>query len=111
MGTNYYTKKRNKNMHIGKSSMGWQFLFQGYKEFNLNSKEDWIKYLIRYKKKIYNEYDEEVSLEEFKEMIVFKSPYNKLLLSHYDECEKSNRLEEYCIKDKDNYTILYNDFR
>lgn len=110
MGTNYYTKKRNKDFHIGKSSIGWQFLFQGYKEFNLNSKKDWFKYLKRYNKKIYDEYEEEIDLNDFFKLIETKNS-NSNLLNHYDECVKTNQLEDYCNKDEDNYTILYNDFR
>ena len=58
MGTNYYTVPKKPtlyphNLHIGKSSAGWKFLFQGYQGYeleynkliNINSVEDWKNYL------------------------------------------------------------------
>ena len=45
MGMNYYVKNEELEVRIGKSSMGWQFLFYGYKELGLNSKKDWDQFL------------------------------------------------------------------
>lgn len=54
MGTNYYTRKKcaccgsvsdENDLHIGKSSGGWKFLFAPYPEMNLTSWREWRKYL------------------------------------------------------------------
>ena len=62
MGTNYYT---HLNQHIGKSSCGWKFLFRYYN--NYNTIED-VKNFIKLNK-IFNEYGEEVTFEEFWENV------------------------------------------
>jgi hypothetical protein len=78
MGTNYYVKintcqecgRSEEEIHIGKSSYGWQFLFaynggEYYK--NKNELEAWLE-----GRKIFDEYDREISKEDFWEMIETK---------------------------------------
>lgn len=89
MGTNFYAIKRkpslyNTPLHIGKSSGGWMFLFHGYQDYhfdnefyydeaiNINSIEDWAKYLKNDNIVILNEYDEEYTYEEFFKMVFYK---------------------------------------
>lgn len=75
MGTNYYVAKNlceccnryDEEYHIGKSSWGWAFTFQGYKYDNLTSWKLWKEYLKD--QIIKNEYGETVSYEEFVKMI------------------------------------------
>lgn len=110
MGMNFYIKSNDKEIHIGKSSLGWQFLFEGNKELNLNSKKEWIDFLFNNEENIYNELNEIIPKNEFLELIEFKSSKNKLLLNHYDETIKVGYKED-VIKDIDGYTILYNEFR
>ena len=89
MGTNYYAhinvcgccNRPEKKLHIGKSSMGWTFTFRGYKEYDFDEQEyrevgreiksykEWLKVLSKSNVRIFNEYNEEVSLEEFKFLI------------------------------------------
>jgi len=74
MGTNYYTKlkeckhcNRYEEVHLGKSSAGWQFSFQyngGEYYKNIEQMKEWLK-----GKQILNEYEEKVSYEEFWEMV------------------------------------------
>lgn len=84
MGTNYYSKEYKGNRckscgrsdeveekHIGKSSGGWQFCFDHwYNEHN--SFNDWKKYLEQENVKIFDEYNREVSLNEFIEIVESK---------------------------------------
>ncbi len=79
MGTNYYHRidicescNRYKEKHIGKSSAGWQFSFQGYREDEdipkIASFEDWKREL-QADGKIFDEYGREMSFEEFVEYV------------------------------------------
>lgn len=82
MGTNYYAVKKkpslyNGALHIGKSSCGWKFCFQGYEdELNIKSIEDWKKYLKSDDIVILNEYDEEVSYNDFFKLVEEKQKEN-----------------------------------
>lgn len=114
MGTNYYMRTRSTTckccqraneediIHIGKSSWGWTFSFMGYtKEWHvprIESYKDWKMTLSNPDTYIMNEYDEEVSKEEFFEMVEDKQK------------EKGNRnhAEDYtenCFLDKDGYSF------
>ena len=80
MGTNYYLRTnicekcgRYDEIHIGKSSMGWPFIFEAH---NLQFPDDgprigsWLDFLEYLKNgKIFNEYGEQISLNEFKEIV------------------------------------------
>jgi len=80
MGTNYYAVKKKPSLnreiiHIGKSSAGWKFLFRGYQkesdytsvrnDLNINSIEDWGEFLSNDEYVILDEYDDEISYEDF----------------------------------------------
>jgi hypothetical protein len=76
MGTNYYVEPppccptcghRADIVHIGKSSMGWRFTFRGYPEQGLTSAKAWFAYLEG--KRINDEYDRPVTLDEFKALV------------------------------------------
>ena len=81
MGTNYYARSkickecgRHDELHIGKSSGGWKFHFRGYRDswedVDIRSKKEWEEYLKD--KHIFNEYDEEVSYEDFFNLVELK---------------------------------------
>ena len=112
MGTNYYIK-RNKckkcgykpdGIHLGKSSAGWQFSFQyngGQYYKNIQEMKEWLK-----DKKIENEYEENVSYEDFWSMVDEKQ---KEKLNHADYCKEkySNNDNNFKI---DGYSFTDNEF-
>ena len=72
MGTNFYyreefnvcqTCKRPhevKEIHIGKRSYGWNFLFSSYKK----SYEEWVKFIKKHPDNLYDEYKRKVTADE-----------------------------------------------
>lgn len=82
MGTNYYAVMKKpslykKNIHIGKSSAGWKFNFRGYQdELNIKSLEDWKEFLKNKDLVILNEYDDEISYNDFFELVEYKQKEN-----------------------------------
>lgn len=76
MGTNYYliTNEcphcgRSDRQHIGKSSAGWAFMFQGSED--IRSYADWLRVLPT--GRIEDEYGTAIALEAFKFMVKAKS--------------------------------------
>jgi hypothetical protein len=92
MGTNFYLRRREEcpcckrplksDLHIGKSSCGWQFGFHGYREesdeVQLASCKDWFAFLatelVNENNEIMDEYDRPCTLEEFKAMVIQLQP-------------------------------------
>lgn len=81
MGTNYYVAKNlcdccnryDEEYHIGKSSYGWAFSFQGYKPERLVSWQAWKEFLKD--KIIMDEYGERINYDWFVNLIeTYKSP-------------------------------------
>lgn len=81
MGTNYYLKSQpcescgqcQNPLHIGKSSVGWRFLFRSYTfPLHINCFDDWLLELKNNKKLIYNEYNEKIDLYQLLELIESK---------------------------------------
>lgn len=113
MGTNYYWRHnicehcgRYEEVHIGKSSAGWQFTLHGYRdnlihlsdpEVELSVKvlswKDWKELLSR-EGKIFNEYGNEVPLADLVANV--EAPERKGMLNHYDYCQEHH---ESCLKD------------
>ena len=102
MGTNYYAVERkfaiHRNiLHIGKSSAGWKFLFQGYQDYeldwdkphiNINSIENWKDFLNNSTYGILNEYDEEISYDDFFKLVEEKQKeQNK---NNFSDCANVN---------------------
>ena len=121
MGTNYYQRtdickccNRFKERHIGKSSMGWQFNFQGFDEGYgmpiIRSFEDWKREL-KADGKIFDECGQELSFNEFVEFVESKQiePNN-----HYDECSKECEKRGYNMdndwKDDEGYAFTSSEF-
>lgn len=81
MGTNYYAVKKkptiNEPLHIGKSSAGWKFLFQEINKYNsfdsnleIHTFEQWKEFLENNDEiVILDEYDREVSIKDFLELV------------------------------------------
>lgn len=100
MGTNYYLVKNkpsiDSGLHIGKSSLGWRFLFHRHSGWDvdvpLNTFEQWRDYLKETTESgthvIMNEYDEIVSFDEFIEMVKEKQKENHSDMFSY--CENIN---------------------
>ena len=100
MGTNYYLVKNkpstDSGLHIGKSSLGWRFLFHKPPIWEtdkpLNTFEQWRDYLKETTESgnyvILNEYDEIVSLDDFLKMVANKQNENKPDMFEY--CENVN---------------------
>lgn len=100
MGTNYYLVKNKPSidncLHIGKSSIGWRFLFHKPAIWEvdkpLNTFEQWKDYLKETTESgshvIMNEYDEIVSLNDFLEMVANKQKEDKPDMFEY--CENVN---------------------
>lgn len=80
MGTNYYLKSKpcvtcghsENKKHIGKSSFGWQFHFRGYREDMLVSYKSWLEELNDPNKIIVDEYNDQIPLDDFKQLIESK---------------------------------------
>ena len=80
MGTNYYLRKnickccdRYDELHIGKSSAGWNFSLRVHSDEGLSTLDDWIQ---EFKKgKIFNEYEREVREEEMISIITERGEY------------------------------------
>ena len=119
MGTNYYQRRnicehcdRYDEKHIGKSSAGWQFSFQGYKDeakphlHTILSFIDWKKEL-QISGKIFDEYGRELSIEEFIELVEGKQsqPHNQ-----YDHCVKEGWNMDNDWKDQEGYAFTSSDF-
>jgi hypothetical protein len=126
MGTNYYVAKNlceccdryDREYHIGKSSMGWAFTFQGYKYDNLTTWKLWKEYLKD--QIIKDEYGDTISYEEFVEMVeTYKSPNyinsqnNRKNLSHNIQGKIDSRPwfnPEYDWDDEDGYSFTSLEF-
>ena len=109
MGTNYYAVKKKpslykRNIHIGKSSAGWLFLFRDNEEFHtypqfkkwLENNVDTGEYIL------FNEYNEEITKEELLNLIDRKQK---------DERNLSNPENFYYdVKNIDGYRFTDRDF-
>jgi len=115
MGTNYYHRTnicehcdRYDESHIGKSSGGWTFGFHGEREQNpdynplgqvIASFTDWKERLK--KGKIFDEYGDEISLEDFVKLVESKrdAKYNH---TEYCKTEYSSRADMNWLDDEGN---------
>lgn len=77
MGTNYYVRldcckecgRAQEELHIGKLSVGWPFHVHVIPEQSLNCWEDWLAFFKATGAKIYNEYDERVTIFGLNELV------------------------------------------
>lgn len=123
MGTNYYVikdkceccKRSTREYHIGKSSGGWAFSFQGYPWNKLTSWKAWKEFLKD--QPIEDEYGDPVSYDDFVKMVEqYKAPgfcneTGRVNLQHNDECKKSGWFNpEMDWDDEDGYSFTTREF-
>lgn len=78
MGTNYYWREepcgscgRADEMHVGKSSVGWVFVWQGYRDHDekpfapLDTAQAWLDFLRRGVGSVWDEYGVRQDVEKF----------------------------------------------
>ena len=116
MGTNYYHRtnicqccNRFNERHIGKSSAGWQFNFQGYNGYeipNIISFEDWKKEL-QSDGKIFDEYGRDISFKAFVQMVKSKQSQPN---NHYDYCIEQGYIMDNDWKDIKGYSFTSAEF-
>lgn len=106
MGTNYYAVKKKPTirepLHIGKSSCGWRFLFHEVNKYNdfdenleIHTFKQWKDFLENNNEiVILNEYDEEISVKDFLQMVKEKQEnkdnfdYNVKNVNGYRFCDR-----------------------
>ena len=123
MGTNYYVikdkceccKRSTREYHIGKSSGGWAFSFQGYPWNKLTSWKAWKEFLKD--QPIEDEYGDSVSYADFVKMVEeYKSPgfcneNGRVNLQHNDESRKQGWFNsETDWDDEDGYSFTTREF-
>lgn len=123
MGTNYYVikdkceccKRSTREYHIGKSSGGWAFSFQGYPWNKLTSWKAWKEFLKD--QAIENEYGDPVSYEDFVKMVEsYKAPgfcneNGRVNLQHNDEGKRKGWFNpETDWDDEDGYSFTTREF-
>lgn len=113
MGTNYYINNTDgEHIHIGKSSMGWQFIFNvanRYTNDPLDSFDSWMSYLdveTRKGAEIQDEYGRPITYQELRDHIVLKQIEGKNGWTATDDMigpwcarrrrEKLDVMETYC---------------
>lgn len=80
MGTNYYAYRNtcphcgrsDAPMHLGKSSAGWPFLFQGDRDEDLKDWPTWKAWLMASGAEIRTEYGDVVSVDDLEAKIIAK---------------------------------------
>ena len=130
MGTNFYVEPRvsSKDMrvlkkygydvpclHLGKSSSGWKFLFQGFydkpflgEEIDISSVSDWKQFVIKNELRIVDGYGKVYTWEQF-----IKFVDNRQEELSGEENEKTNPLYQIIGKtifNKDGYEFCFSDF-
>ena len=86
MGTNYYAKfeicdscGRSEEIHLGKSSCGWTFMFQSHDDPPIKSYRDLLDWLDQSDAQIFNEYQEKITVKEFRDIVENRSHPRGLL--------------------------------
>lgn len=98
MSTNYYVREnvcdccgRYDELHLGKSSMGWQFTFQyngGEYYKNVAEMRKWLE-----GKRIFDEYDKEISNDEFWQLV--ESKQKPEFKNHTIYCREHHGIREF----------------
>lgn len=101
MGTNYYARvEYDEVTHIGKSSFGWTFTFHA--TASIRSYKQWLKFLEDNDVKISDEYGEEISIDEFKELVESKRGSQN---NHTKDCQY-----EYSYLDEEGNSMTLGEF-
>lgn len=100
MGTNYYAIGigNDINLHIGKTSAGWKFLFQTIPDQNLFCFTQWCEFLRTKPVAIFDEYQRPQNVEDFIQMVK----------NRQDNALTSENMMNYL--DKDGYNFSWGDF-
>lgn len=101
MGTNYFLRVNNckecgryEEVHIGKKSFGWKFVFS----IDLgHSYKDVMKLLEENKNNIYNEYNENVFLDKFKKIV--EESQSELTHNTYNNNYTDEQGYDFCDRD------------
>ena len=122
MGTNHYVRKNHceccsrhdREYHIGKSSWGWAYTFQGYPYMKLDSWKNWKEFLKN--EVIIDEYGDVIPYDEFVQMVeTYKAPGFKrddghVNKSHHSYCKDNGYLTECDWVDEDGYSFTTTEF-
>lgn len=123
MGTNFYVIKNHchccnrydREYHIGKSSHGWAFSFQGYRYMKLDSWKAWKEFLKT--ETIYDEYGDPIEYDVFVKMVEsYKAPDfvrddgRKNLKHNQEGRAKGWYNPEYDWDDEDGYSFTSREF-
>lgn len=103
MGTNYYLKSiacktcghSQTELHIGKSSMGWKFLFNG-NDFYRSNFDSWMEEFKHPNKQIYDENNQKLTLEEFLDIVEKKSEGKCHLDSNFPAFYQDEKGYDFC---------------
>lgn len=109
MGTNYYVKMKacphcgrgGEDLHIGKSSGGWKFLFQRHDDMGLDSARIWFDFLAAPDRIIVDEYGQNVAFDDFKSLVERKQDDRLTGLN----CARLCGCSEWCRTHKSDETI------
>lgn len=112
MGTNFDVRYniceecgRYDDLHLGKSSIGWEFCFQGYeyhdfRQLRIRSIKDWKDFIDKNNGKIFDEYNRECTWDEIMTWTEGKKEGKK---------HESMQYTEY-YRDSEGYSFTDNDF-
>lgn len=120
MGCNYYHRtnicplcERYDERHIGKSSGGWQFNFQGYRDLSeetqIASYQDWLRELGK-GGEIVDEYGGQLTLVEFRERVENRGEQNWRNHTLYCQEHFPEHARLYCWLDLEGYSFTGCDF-
>ena len=111
MGKNYYLKLKHgvssdyfisAGLHIGKSSVGWKFVFQAYDFPRITSFNQWITKLKDSTYEIIDEDNEKIDLNELLELIESNSKEKSQ--------SENNKSERYYFQDEQGYEFCSVEF-
>lgn len=119
MGLNHYLRTkacekcghRKEELHIGKSSMGWQYHFEGYIEQSIVSLEDWMNEFKDENKEIVDENGEVIDKDDFLSMIYLKKLNDNINLYNVTVGQPQTEKEKKYCKERHNYCGHSSDFK
>ena len=115
MGTNYYAVRNRAStempIHIGKSSLGWLFHFQGQWIVDHDPPVEWHTYdqVIEWLKKYTVESDEYVIMDEYDKIVSLKDLV-ELIERKQEECKDNPDNFRYGVKNVNGYRFSEGEF-
>lgn len=103
MGTNYYIRmnacphcgRGDEDLHIGKSSGGWKFLFAKQEKHDLTDSAKWMEFIKKSDGKIYTEYSAPITAGDLIGLIIGKQNEKLTGFNCYQFCGCSERCREW----------------